>query len=109
MKDGLAQAPGIGVFCMRDPGSHTPLDIVSGHRAVPPAVAQSAQPVAKPSHVLLGQPPAPAGQQYEAEKLGRLSGRHDLGLARMQPQPAPFKKSFNPRAPLLKPPPVVVE
>ncbi len=54
-KDGLAQAPGIGMFGVSDPRLRAPLDIVPGDRSLSPAIAQAAQSVSEPPHIVLGQ------------------------------------------------------
>ena len=66
-KDRVTQTPGVRVFGVGDPALNTPPHFVFGHRAVPPAVAQTAEAVAEAADVLLGQPPAAAGKEDEAD------------------------------------------
>ncbi len=46
-KDRVPQTPGVRVFGVGDPAPDTPSHFVFGHRAVPPAVAQTAEAVAE--------------------------------------------------------------
>jgi len=48
------------------------------------AVTQAPQPVAEPSHVVLGQTTPAIGQQVQAQERCRLAGRQDDRLARVQ-------------------------
>jgi len=43
------------MFGMSDPRLHAPLDIVPGDRSLSPAIAQAAQSVSEPPHIVLGQ------------------------------------------------------
>ena len=73
-EDRLAQAPGIGVFGVRDPGAHPCLHILALDAAAAPAVAHAPQPVAEAAHVGFGQAPVAAGQEHEAQEGGRRAG-----------------------------------
>lgn len=58
------------------------------NRPVAIAIAEAAQPVAEPPHILLGQAAA-AGQKDESKEDGRRRGRQHRGLAGMQRQAPP--------------------
>ena len=83
-EDRLAQAPGAGVPGVGDPRPDTPLDVLEVYRVGAPAVTEAAQPVAEPSHVVLGQAPPATGKQHIAEEPRRRRRRCHVGLAGMQ-------------------------
>ncbi|TLD47443.1 MAG: hypothetical protein FAZ92_00266 [Accumulibacter sp.] len=80
-KEGVAQAPRIGVPGVGDPRRHALLDLCLVHRARPPAVAQTAQPVAEAAQVLFGQVPAATRFEHVTEK-GRCAA---VGAMRILP------------------------
>ena len=74
-----------------DPRPHPPDDFFFGNGPVTPAVAQSAQPVAKAAHIVLGQAAAPIGEQHETEEGCGFTRGQDECLARMQAEPPPIQ------------------
>ena len=63
-KDGLPRPPAIGMCGVRDPRLHASIHLGTRDRAGAPAIAQPAQTVAEPPHVVLGQASAAARQKY---------------------------------------------
>ena len=51
-KDRAAQTPRIGVFRVRDPGSHADQHFLLRDRPVPPAITETPQPVAETADVV---------------------------------------------------------
>ena len=87
--------PGVG-----DPRAHPALDLVAGHSALTPPVAQAPQAVAEAAHVGLGQAAPAAGQEDEAEEFGRPVHRSDSGLAGMEAQTSALQEPDDAVAPL---------
>ena len=77
---------------------HHDLIEVNRPRVIP--VAQPAQTIAEPPHILFGQAPPAAGQQNKAEERCRCLGRYDVRFARMRRQPPPREMRGNALAPL---------
>ena len=68
---------------MGNPRLNLPRDIIGCHRAGAPAVAQSAQAIAKTAHIVFRQTAAAIRQQFKPEKGRGLAGGQDDRLARM--------------------------
>ena len=97
------------MFRVGDPRAHPAFDLLARHRSLTPSVAQAPQAVAEAAHVRVGQAAQAAGQEDEAEELGRLLRLHDHGLARMQAQAAAFQEPGDAEPPALEAFGVVVE
>ena len=97
------------MFRVGDPRAYPALDLLARHRSLTPPVAQAPQAVAEAMHVPFRQAAPAAGQEDEAEELGRLLRRDYHGLARMEAQAAVFQEPGDAVPPVLEAFGVVVE
>ena len=77
-----------------------PHGLVEVNRSGLIAVAQTAQAIAEPAHIHLGQAAPPAGQENKTEEVGRRLGRHDHRFTGMERQASPGEMQGDAGAPL---------
>ena len=76
---------------VRDPRPDPGVDRTALDGAGAPAVAKATKPVTEAAHVVLGQHAPAINMQGEAEELGRLACRDDLGLVGVKARKHPAR------------------